>query len=91
MSEPVTGAPRPEIRGPVNWVIRFCLENKLVVFLLVLLIVGWGLYVMPFPHTMKFPSNPISVDAIPDIGEKQQIVFTEWPGRSPQDVEDQVT
>ena len=31
------------------------------------------------------------MDAIPDIGENQQIVFTEWPGRSPQDVEDQVT
>jgi len=91
MSEPVVSAPRPEIRGPINRLIRFCLENKLVVFLLVLLIVGWGLYVMPFPHKMNFPSNPIPVDAIPDIGEKQQIVFTEWPGRSPQDVEDQVT
>jgi len=31
------------------------------------------------------------VDAIPDIGENQQIVFTRWPGRSPQDVEDQLT
>ena len=31
------------------------------------------------------------MDAIPDIGENQQIVFTEWPGRSPRDVEDQVT
>ena len=33
----------------------------------------------------------MSVDAIPDIGENQQIVFTEWPGRSPQDIEDQIT
>jgi len=32
-----------------------------------------------------------NVDAIPDIGENQQIVFTEWPGRSPKDVEEQVT
>lgn len=31
------------------------------------------------------------MDAIPDIGENQQIVFTDWPGRSPQDIEDQVT
>ncbi len=31
------------------------------------------------------------MDAIPDIGENQQIVFTEWMGRSPQDVEDQIT
>ena len=37
------------------------------------------------------PRFPVPVDAIPDIGENQQIVFTEWPGRSPQDIEDQVT
>ncbi|MCH7687677.1 MAG: efflux RND transporter permease subunit, partial [Planctomycetes bacterium] len=37
------------------------------------------------------PRDPMPVDAIPDIGENQQIVFTEWEGRSPQDVEDQVT
>ncbi|MHC4271670.1 MAG: efflux RND transporter permease subunit, partial [Planctomycetota bacterium] len=37
------------------------------------------------------PRNPVAVDAIPDIGENQQIVFTEWPGRSPQDVEDQIS
>lgn len=72
--------------------IRFCLVNKLVVLLVVLGIVGGGLYVMPFEHGMKWmPADPIPVDAIPDIGENQQIVFTEWPGRSPQDVEDQVT
>ncbi len=35
--------------------------------------------------------DPVPVDAIPDIGENQQIVFTEWLGRSPQDVEDQIT
>jgi len=35
--------------------------------------------------------DPVPVDAIPDIGENQQIVFTEWAGRSPQDVEDQIT
>ncbi len=34
---------------------------------------------------------PGTLHAIPDIGENQQIVFTDWPGRSPQDVEDQVT
>ena len=36
------------------------------------------------------PRNPVAVDAIPDIGENQQIVFTSWNGRSPQDVEDQI-
>ncbi|MFH0962909.1 MAG: efflux RND transporter permease subunit [Planctomycetota bacterium] len=85
-------AERPEIRGVVNRTIRFCLENKLVVFLLLAFLIGWGLYVMPFQPPWKgFPREPIPVDAIPDIGENQQIVFTDWPGRSPQDVEDQVT
>ncbi len=75
----------------INRFIRFCLVNKLVVFLILLAIVGGGLYYMPFETSWKWmPRNPIPVDAIPDIGENQQIVFTDWPGRSPQDVEDQV-
>ena len=37
------------------------------------------------------PRDPVSVDAIPDIGENQQIIFTRWSGRSPQDVEDQIS
>jgi len=76
----------------IDRVIRFCLENKLVVVLLVLFFVGWGVMVAPFDWELRFlPRNPVAVDAIPDIGENQQIVFTEWPGRSPQDVEDQIT
>ncbi|MDI6447486.1 efflux RND transporter permease subunit [Anaerobaca lacustris] len=78
--------------GLLDRVIRFCLENKLVVALLVLLIVGWGLMTAPFDWDLGgLPRSPVPVDAIPDIGENQQIVFTEWMGRSPQDVEDQVT
>ena len=38
-----------------------------------------------------FSMQHANVDAIPDIGENQQIVFTEWPGRSPKDIEEQVT
>ena len=73
-------------------IIRFCLENKLVIFLLILLVIGWGVVVAPFDWKIgDLPRNPIPVDAIPDIGENQQIVFTEWMGRSPQDVEDQVS
>jgi len=73
-------------------IIRFCLENKLVVTLVLIAIVGWGVLVAPFDWKIEFlPRNPVPVDAIPDIGENQQIVFTEWPGRSPQDVEDQIT
>ena len=46
----------------------------------------------PFNWNIDFlPSDPVPVDAIPDIGENQQIVFTDWPGRSPQDIEDQIT
>ncbi len=73
-------------------IIRFCIENKLVIFLLILLVIGWGVVVAPFDWKIgDLPRNPIPVDAIPDIGENQQIVFTEWMGRSPQDVEDQVS
>jgi Cu(I)/Ag(I) efflux system membrane protein CusA/SilA len=73
-------------------VIRFCLENKLVVVLLIMFFIGWGVMVAPFDWELGFwPRNPVAVDAIPDIGENQQIVFTDWPGRSPQDVEDQIT
>ena len=72
--------------------IRFCLENKFVVFLLTCGLVLWGVMVAPFDWEIEgMPRSPVPVDAIPDIGENQQIVFTEWPGRSPQDIEDQVT
>jgi Cu(I)/Ag(I) efflux system membrane protein CusA/SilA len=73
-------------------IIRFCLEQKLVVILVTLLVIGWGIVVAPFDWEFKWlDRNPIPVDAIPDIGENQQIVFTEWMGRSPQDVQDQIT
>ncbi|WP_116125303.1 efflux RND transporter permease subunit [Lewinella sp. IMCC34183] len=72
--------------------IRFFLENKLVVWLLLLGFIGWGLATAPFDFDLPgLPRDPVAVDAIPDIGENQQIVFTPWPGQSPQDVEDQVT
>jgi len=73
-------------------VIRFCLENKLVVTLVTIMIVGWGLMAAPFDWDLGgLPRDPVPVDAIPDIGENQQIVFTEWMGRSPQDIEDQIS
>ncbi|MCK5272405.1 MAG: efflux RND transporter permease subunit, partial [Sedimentisphaerales bacterium] len=72
--------------------IRFCLENRLVVTLVLLVFIVWGISVAPFDWELEtIPRSPVPVDAIPDIGENQQIVFTEWPGRSPQDVEDQIT
>ncbi len=73
-------------------IIRFFLENKLITWLLLLVFVGWGIVTAPFDFGISWlPRDAVSVDAIPDIGENQQIVFTGWMGRSPQDVEDQIT
>ncbi len=76
----------------LNKIIRYFLHNKLVTLLILLLFIGWGLITAPFGwKTGVLPSDPVAVDAIPDIGENQQIVFTKWQGRSPQDIEDQIT
>ncbi len=76
----------------LNKLIRFFLENRLVTMLLLLIFIGWGIVTAPFDwETGIFPRDPVPVDAIPDIGENQQIVYTEWPGRSPQDIEDQIS
>ncbi len=76
----------------LNHIIKFFLENRLVTILLLLVFIAWGLVTAPFGWNINFlPSDPVPVDAIPDIGENQQIVFTQWPGRSPQDIEDQIT
>jgi len=79
-------------KSMLNKSIKFLIENKLVAVLLLLLFIGWGIIHAPFNWETGFlPSNPVAVDAIPDIGENQQIVFTKWDGRSPQDIEDQIT
>ena len=76
----------------LNKSIKFLIENKLVAVLMLVLFIGWGTVNAPFNWDTGFlPSNPVAVDAIPDIGENQQIVFTKWDGRSPQDIEDQIT
>ncbi len=76
----------------LNKSIKFLIENKLVAVLLLALFVGWGIVNSPFNwDTGILPSDPVAVDAIPDIGENQQIVYTKWDGRSPQDIEDQIT
>ena len=87
--------PQDNTTNSITWIdrfIRFCLEKKVVVFLLLVVVLVWGVMVAPFDWRLgDLPRDPVPVDAIPDIGENQQIVFTEWPGRSPQDVEDQIT
>jgi copper/silver efflux system protein len=78
--------------SPFQRLIGFCLHNRLIVFLVAAILVGWGLVVAPFDWPLGgLWRDPVPVDAIPDIGENQQIVFTPWTGRSPQDVEDQIT
>ncbi|WP_304136712.1 efflux RND transporter permease subunit [Mesonia mobilis] len=76
----------------LNKGIKFLIENKIVAGLLLVLLVGWGLTNSSFHWGLDIlPNNPVAVDAIPNIGENQQIVFTKWEGRSPQDIEDQIT
>ena len=76
----------------IDRIIAICMQNKLVVILSMIMVLAWALVVAPFDFSIDFlPRDPVPVDAIPDLGENQQIVFTEWPGRSPQDIEDQVT
>ncbi|MFH1699696.1 MAG: efflux RND transporter permease subunit [Candidatus Zixiibacteriota bacterium] len=76
----------------IDRLIKYCLDNKLIVSLLTLIIIAWGVMVAPFDWNLGgLPRDPVPVDAIPDIGENQQIVFTQWMGRSPQDIEDQIT
>lgn len=71
--------------------VKFFLDNKVVVWVILLIFITWGLVTSPFDTNIGIPTDPVTVDAIPDIGENQQIVYTEWAGRSPQDVEDQIT
>lgn len=80
-----------EQRSLIGRLMRWCLTNRLAVALFVFAVIIAGLLVAPFDwHLGGIQRYPVAVDAIPDIGENQQIVFTEWPGRSPQDVEDQI-
>jgi CzcA family heavy metal efflux pump len=65
----------------VGKLISFSLKNKFAVLIIAISLFIWGIY--------SVGKNPI--DAIPDISENQVIVFTEWAGRSPQVIEDQVT
>ena len=68
------------------------LENRLITLIIFVSVLMWGVLSAPFDWEIPgIERSPIPVDAIPDIGENQQIVFSEWAGRSPQDIEDQIT
>lgn len=76
----------------LNRIIKYFLENRLVTVLILISFIAWGIVTAPFGWKVgSLPSDPVPVDAIPDIGENQQIVFTQWQGRSPQDIEDQIS
>jgi len=78
--------------GLLSRLIAVCLTHRLIVGLLVAAAILAGIVVAPFDwDTAWLVRSPVPVDAIPDIGENQQIIFTQWPGRSPQDIEDQIT
>ena len=75
-----------------NRLVKYFLENRLITIILLIAFIVMGIVTMPFNTKTGFlPRNPVPVDAIPDIGENQQIVSTEWMGRSPKDIQDQVT
>ena len=62
-------------------IIEYSARNKFIVFLILFFVVVWGLW------TLK--NTPL--DALPDLSDTQVIIYTEWPGRSPDLVEDQIT
>src|SRR6266704_172924 len=65
----------------INRLIEWSLRNRFMVVCGVLFVIGWGIR-----SVYRTP-----VDAIPDLSENQVLVFADWTGRSPQEVEDQVT
>ena len=65
----------------IDRLIEWSLRNRFLVLCAALLLTGWGVRSL-----LRTP-----VDAIPDLSENQVIVFADWPGRGPQEVEDQIT
>lgn len=65
----------------IERLIDLSLRNRFLVLVLFLGLAGWGYWAL----------RTTPIDAIPDLSENQVIVFTDWPGRSPQEVEDQIT
>ncbi len=65
----------------IQRMIEFSLKNRVLVILAYIVFAAWGYWAL-----LRTP-----IDAIPDLSENQVIVFTDWAGRSPQEVEDQIT
>lgn len=75
----------------ISKIIKYFLNNRIITILLLATIIIWGISTAPFNWYSILPRNPVPVDAIPDIGENQQIISTEWMGRSPKDIQEQIT
>jgi len=65
----------------INYFITWALKNRIIVLLITVAVTVYGIYAVK--------NTP--VDAIPDLSENQVIIFTEWMGRNPQIIEDQIT
>jgi copper/silver efflux system protein len=75
-----------------NRIVKYFLDNRLITWIILIVLLTLGIVTAPFNWKTGFlPRDPVPVDAIPDIGDNQQIVATEWMGRSPKDIQDQVT
>ena len=65
----------------IHTILTFCLRERLVVVVASIAVITYGWY----------SAKTVPLDAIPNVGENQVIVLTEWMGRSPKDIEDQIT
>jgi len=75
-----------------NKLVHYFLYHRLVTFIFLLSFIVMGVMYSPFNwKTGMIPRDPVPVDAIPDIGDNQQIVSAEWMGRSPKDIQDQIS
>ena len=75
-----------------NKLVHYFLYHRLITFIFLISVLVLGISFAQFNwKTGLIPRNPIPVDAIPDIGDNQQIVSTEWMGRSPKDIQDQIS
>ncbi|MCH8332991.1 efflux RND transporter permease subunit [Candidatus Sumerlaeota bacterium] len=77
----VNDARQPPSKGPIHWLIAYCALNPALTIITAAALALWGAYSL----------RNIPLDAIPDLSDAQVIIFTEWPGQSPDLVEDQIT
>ncbi|MCI6618327.1 MAG: efflux RND transporter permease subunit [Prevotella sp.] len=76
----------------INKIIGYFLHNRIITAFVLLAVILCGLATVPFNwDSGLLPRDPVAVDAIPDIGDNQQIIATDWMGHSPKDIQEQIT